>query len=130
MPPHYRALFDSIAAATPDGSVMMPFPIWREAFVNDADLATAERTYGLLSSEPYQPFCDKLDLKKFYSLQTPRSYINCTEDTALPPGEWGWHPRMSSRLGLYRLVQMPGSHEAMLTSPERLAQAIIEAGRD
>jgi pimeloyl-ACP methyl ester carboxylesterase len=131
VPPHYRALFEQMAAASTDNSVTMPFPIWREAFINDGDLATAERTYALLSPEPYQPFIDKLDLKKFATLQTPRSYINCTEDTALPPGpEWGWHPRMSSRLGLFRLVQIPGSHEVMFTAPERLAGAIIEAGRD
>ncbi|MFM1855107.1 MAG: hypothetical protein RLZ83_416, partial [Pseudomonadota bacterium] len=52
-------------------------------------------------------------------------------DIALPQGpEWGWHPRMSSRLGLFRLVQIPGSHEVMFTAPERLAGAIIDAGRD
>lgn len=130
VPPHYRALFDQIAAASADGSVMLPFPIWREAFINDADLATAQSTYETLSPEPYQPFVDKLDLKKFYSLQTPRSYINCTEDTALPHGEWGWHPRMSSRLGLFRLVQIPGSHEVMFSAPQRLAEAIVAAGRD
>jgi hypothetical protein len=85
----------------------------------------------LLTSEPYQPLIDKLDLKKFQTLQTPRSYINCTEDIALPPGpDWGWHPRMSSRLGLYRLVQLPGSHEVMFTAPQRLAEAIVAAGRD
>lgn len=50
-----------------------------------------------------------LDLKKFATLQTPRSCINGTEATALPPGpEWGWHPRMS----------------------QRLAAAIVEAARD
>jgi pimeloyl-ACP methyl ester carboxylesterase len=130
VPPHYRGLFEQISAASPDGSVMMPFPIWREAFINDGDLATAQRTYELLSPEPYQPFIDKLDLKKFYALQTPRSYINGTEDIALPPGEWGWHPRMSGRLGLYRLVQIPGSHEVMFTAPQRLAEAIVMAGRD
>jgi pimeloyl-ACP methyl ester carboxylesterase len=131
VPPHYRALFAQLAQASPDRSVMMPFPIWREAFVNDADLATAQRTYELLTPEPYQPFVDKLDLKKFHALQTPRSYINCTEDIALPPGEqWGWHPRMSGRLGLYRLVQIPGSHEVMFTAPKRLAAAIVDAGRD
>lgn len=131
VPPHYRALFGQLAEASPDRSVMMPFPIWREAFVNDADLETAQRTYALLSPEPYQPFVDKLDLKKFFSLPTPRSYINCTEDIALPPGpEWGWHPRMSSRLGLCRLVQIPGSHEVMFTAPGRLAEAIVAAGRD
>ena len=131
VPPHYRALFSQLSSASADGGVMLPFPIWREAFINDGDLAMAQSTYELLSSEPYQPFVDKLDLKKFCALQTPRSYINCTEDTALPPGpEWGWHPRMSSRLGLFRLVQIAGSHEVMFTSPERLAGAMIEGGRD
>ena len=131
VPPHYRALFGDLARASGDNSVTLPFPIWREAFINDADLETAQRTYALLSSEPYQPFVDKLDLKRFATLQIPRSYISCTVDTALPQGpEWGWHPRMSSRLGLYRLVQLAGSHEVMFTHPDRLAAAIDAAGRD
>ncbi|HTR47664.1 MAG TPA: alpha/beta fold hydrolase [Verrucomicrobiae bacterium] len=129
-PPHYVELFERLFGESSDGTVMIPFPIWRESFINDADLETAKWTYERLSPEPYQPCKDKLDLKKFYSLQTPRSFINCTEDTALPPGEWGWHPRMSSRLGLHRLVQMPGSHEVMYTNPAGLAEKILEAGRD
>jgi pimeloyl-ACP methyl ester carboxylesterase len=130
VPPHYRALFDQIVQQSSDNTVMLPFPIWREAFINDADLDLARATYGSLSPEPYQLFNDKLDLKKFYSLETPRSYLNCTEDIALPPGEWGWHPRMSTRLGLFRLVQMPGSHEVLFTNPKGLSEKLIEAGRD
>jgi hypothetical protein len=72
-----------------------------------------------------------LDLTRFYETSIPRNYLNCTEDTALPQGsDWGWHPRMSSRLGLFRLVHMPGSHEAIFTNPAALAEKIIEAGRD
>ena len=112
--PHLRAVAnDRTLVARPSSAAAM-------------SLHTAE----ILWTRGDQPFIDKLDLKKFYSLQTPRSYINCTEDTALPPGEWGWHPRMSNRLGLYRLVQIAGGHETMFTAPERLAAAIIEAGRD
>jgi hypothetical protein len=37
---------------------------------------------------------------------------------------------MSSRLGLYRLVQMPGGHEVIFSDPNGLADKIIEAGRD
>ena len=33
VPPHYVGLFDSIAAQRGDGSVVLPFPIWREAFI-------------------------------------------------------------------------------------------------
>jgi pimeloyl-ACP methyl ester carboxylesterase len=130
VPPHYRELFDGLAANSGDNTVMLPWPIWREAFINDADEELARSTYEQLSPEPYRGFTDKLDLGAFYKTQIPRSYLNCTEDTALPPGEFGWHPRFSSRLGLYRLVQMPGSHEVMFTNPALLAQKIIEAGRD
>ena len=44
--------------------------------------------------------------------------------------EAGKHPRMSNRLGLFRLVQMPGSHEVMFSNPIGLAEKIIVAGRD
>jgi len=129
-PPHYRALFEQLAEASPDNTVMLPFSIWREAFMNDADLDVALASYEQLSSVSYQQMIETIDLKTFYTLATPRSYLNGTGDIALPPGEWGWHPRLSSRLGLCRLVQMPGSHEVIFTNPSGLADKIIEAGRD
>jgi pimeloyl-ACP methyl ester carboxylesterase len=131
IPHDSQALFDNIARESDDRSIMMPFEVWREAFLNDADLELAKSSYAQLSSEPYQPLIDKLDLKQFYSLPIPKSYLYCTEDNVLPQGEqWGWHPRMSSRLGLFRLVQMPGSHEVMFSNPVGLAEKIVVAGRD
>ena len=109
---------------------MLPYPIWREAFINDADEELAKSAYESLSPEPYQACLDKLDLSRFYETTIPKSFLNCTDDTALPQGEWGWHPRMSNRLGLFRLIQMPGSHEVIFTNPAMLADKIIEAGRD
>jgi hypothetical protein len=37
---------------------------------------------------------------------------------------------MSNRLGQFRFVQMPGSHEVMFSNPVGLAEKIIVAGRD
>lgn len=130
VPPHFRELFNDLAAESGDNTVMLPFPIWRDAFIQDADLDEARHAYETLSAEPFQPFVDKLELTRFFELDIPKSFLNATEDVALPPGEWGWHPRMSGRLGLYRLVQMQGSHEVMLTNPRGLADKIVEAGRD
>ncbi len=128
VPPQRREVLRKMNAVSEDNTTMLPFNVWREQFVNDADLKLAKSTYEHLSPEPFKPIVEKLDLKKFYSLDIPKSYINCTED--MPQGEWGRHPRMSNRLGLYRLVQMPGSHEVLLTNPKGLADKIIEAGRD
>jgi len=39
-------------------------------------------------------------------------------------------PASVEKLGLFRLVQVPGSHELCFTNPKALAQAIGDAGRD
>ena len=58
-----------------------------------------------------------------------KSYLNCRQDTALPHS-MPWHPRLSERLGIFRLVEMDGSHEACFTNPSLLGEKIMEAGRD
>jgi pimeloyl-ACP methyl ester carboxylesterase len=130
LPPDSQALSDKLARESDDHTLMLPFEFWREEFLNDADLELARSSYAQLSPEPYQPYLDKLDLKQFYSLSIPKSYLYCTEDTALLQGEWGWHQRMSNRLGLFRLVQMSGGHEVMFSDPVGLAEKTIVAGRD
>lgn len=129
-PPQHRQLFGALAAASADNTVTLPFDVWREVFINDADLDTAKWAYEQLSPEPYPPMSEPLNFKVFKTLTIPRSYLLGTEDTVMPPGEWGWHPRLSSRLGVYRFVQMPGSHELVFSNPIGLAEKIIEAGRD
>jgi len=129
VPPHYVQLFDAIAAAQ-DNAVMLPFPIWREAFINDADLALATSAFERLNPHPYRTFTDKITLARpLAALELGKSYLNCQQDVALPHS-LPWHPRLSERLGLFRLVECPGSHEMWFSNPARLAQAIIEAGRD
>ena len=122
--------FAKMAAESGDNTFMIPFDAWRDAFINDGDPDLVERAYSQLSPQPYGPWVEPLDMKKFYTLTMPRSFLVGTEDLVLPPGESGWHPRMSKRLGTFRLVEMPGSHEALFAKPIVLADKIIEAGRD
>ena len=128
VPQFYNELFDQIEQA--DGSVMLPFPVWREAFINDASLELAQSAYDKLNPHPYKTFKDAIQLSTNPAgMQIPKSFINCTEDTAMPHS-LPWHPRLSEKLGLYRLVQTHGSHELCFTNPERLAEKIMQAGRD
>lgn len=130
VPPHYIALFDAMSAQSGDNSVVLPFPIWREAFINDGDAELARASYDRLNPHPYATFTDRISLKTNpAAMQVAKSYINATEDTALPQS-LGWHPRLSEKLGLFRLVQTPGSHEMCFSNPAGLAQAIMAAGRD
>ncbi|MGY4354186.1 hypothetical protein ACVW0J_000679 [Bradyrhizobium sp. i1.7.7] len=114
VPPHFIGLFEAIAAERGDSSVVLPFPIWREAFINDADLETAQRAYDVLNPHPFATFTDKIALKTNPAeMPLAKSYINCTEDVAMPHSH-PWHPRLSEKLGLFRLVQVPGKPRAVL----------------
>lgn len=129
VPDSYVKLFDSLAAAN-NNAVMLPFPIWREAFINDADLALAQSSHAKLNPHPYRTFTHAIALRQpLAELAVGKSYVNCQQDTALPHS-MPWHPRLSERLGLFRLVECPGSHELWFTDPERIARAVLAAGRD
>lgn len=129
VPPHYKAMFDGIAAAN-QNAVMLPYPIWREAFINDADAALAQRAFDQLNPHPYRTFTEPVVLQSELATKPMgKSYLLCTEDTAMPHS-LPWHPRLSERLGLYRLVSCPGSHELCFTNPALLALKIEEAGRE
>jgi pimeloyl-ACP methyl ester carboxylesterase len=127
--PDYAAAFAAIAEAN-NGAILLPFEIWRENFINDADIALARSTHDRLNPQPYRTFTDKISLQRPLSeLSIGKSYINCQQDIALPHS-YPWHPRLSERLGLFRLVEMPGSHETIFSNRTGLAQAIWEAARD
>ena len=125
LPNDYVALFNKLAAASADNTMLLPWEIWRDSFIQDAPEAIARSIWEQLSPEPTQVNLDKLDLKVFYALATPKSFIYCREDKALPPGYF--HPKMSSRLGTFDLVEMDGSHEVLFTRPTELADKLIGA---
>jgi pimeloyl-ACP methyl ester carboxylesterase len=125
LPPEYVAAFNGLADASSDNTMLVPWEIWRDAFIQDASESVARSFWEQLSPEPNQVNLDKLDLKRFYALDIPKSVIHCRHDKALPPGYF--HPRMSSRLGRFKLVEMDGGHEVMFTRPAELADKLIEA---
>ncbi|MEZ5650377.1 MAG: alpha/beta hydrolase [Burkholderiaceae bacterium] len=128
VPPHYKAMFDEMGAN--GGTVFFPPPVFREAFMNDASKQVSDAHYATLVPHPYATMNDKIKLSRNPAeFEIGKSYLHCSEDVALP-ASMPWHPRLSEKLGLYRLVSMPGSHSTFVTNPQVLAQKIIEAGRD
>jgi pimeloyl-ACP methyl ester carboxylesterase len=129
-PPQYNHMMDAVAAERGDNCVSLPFEVWRDAFIGDADHALARHTYELLSAEPYRMLTDKVILKTFERLTIPKTYLNAQSDIAMPPGQYAWFPRFAERLFPCRVVHMPGSHQVMFSNPALLAGKLWEAGRD
>ena len=128
VPSYFLEMFDQMSQA--DGTVMMPFPIWREALTNDMSAHDSRAAYERLVPQPYRTFRDKIRLSMPpAAFPIPKSYLNFTEDTGMP-ADMPWHPRLSARLGLYRLVQGRGSHEVCFSNPIYAADRVMAAGAD
>lgn len=128
VPAFFLSMFDEMSKH--DGTVMMPFPIWREALTNDMTGEASQAAYAQLVPQPYRTFTDKIRLSRPpAAFDIPKSYISFTEDTGMPSA-MPWHPRLSQKLGLFRLVQAPGSHEVCFSNPGRAADAILVAGQN
>ena len=133
VPPEARPLFDAMIANLSSDNPLLPvppFPLWRELFIQDADMKTALWSYEQLSPEPPQ-FMERIPLATFYDLvrsgRIGVSYLNCTEDLMMQNGTT---QKLLARLGVFRFVQMPGSHEVMFSNPAGLAKKLVEAGRE
>jgi pimeloyl-ACP methyl ester carboxylesterase len=117
------------ALASPDGTLSLPYEFFRDNLINDADEATAQAAFAAMSPEPLGRSSEPLDLGGFSELTIPKAYVYATDDRVFPAAEFTWHPGMSQRLGTFRLIELPGSHEILFSQPGALASALIDAGR-
>lgn len=133
VPEAVREGFQQLRKSSKDDTIMLPFPLFRENFANLGSLELVHCIYNGVSPEPGKPLFEKLDLKKFYALDIPKSYVYLMEDSVLPHGsdEYGWFPHMANRLGMYRFIQGHGDHMTTAKSePGRVAKMLYAAGRD
>jgi pimeloyl-ACP methyl ester carboxylesterase len=125
LPPEFIDLITRLAAASPDRSVPLPYEVFRHSFVNTADDDTAAAIYQRFTPEPSGPIFEPIPLPHFEELGIPTAYITCRQDQTMPPGLF--HPGQSSRLKDPWLLEVDGDHEALLTAPPRLAEALLRA---
>ncbi|OXM14016.1 alpha/beta fold hydrolase [Paenibacillus herberti] len=132
LPPIIYEAFNELRQESGDDTIMLPYDLYRDIFVNLASGTLARHLYSRLRPEPAGPLFESLDLKLFYTLQIPRSYLYLTTDGFLPEGEeYSWHPHMSGRLGIFRIIKVEGDHMSTVkTYPALIAHKLIEASRD
>ena len=123
LPSEFRAGLEQLAAARPDRAVGLPWELWRSSFMQTGDEAAARRAYERLVPEPWAPIFDPVRLSPRTSAAVPAAFVAFRDDRTMPPGYW--HPQMTDRLVAPRIIELDGDHQAMLTAPDRLAEALL-----
>jgi pimeloyl-ACP methyl ester carboxylesterase len=117
---------DSVAAAkeSTDQTVAMDPKVWAEHFMNGASERDVAAVTNKLVPVPFGWVSEPIALPRFWGAALPSSYVFLGQDEAAPRE---LYRAMAARLDRPRLVECDGPHEAMLTHPDLLAVALIEA---
>jgi pimeloyl-ACP methyl ester carboxylesterase len=125
LPEPFLDTLAKLSAESSDRAVALPYAVFRAAFANTADEATAAALFPRFVPEPYAPIFETLRLPHNHRHGIPTAVLSCGRDLAMPPGLF--HPGQSSRLDHPRVIDVDGDHEALLTNPRALATGLLAA---
>jgi pimeloyl-ACP methyl ester carboxylesterase len=122
MTPAGRAMMTGNAAARGDGTFLYPAEMAWARWMGDMPRSDprVSRAISLLTPQSLRPFVEPVDLRVFYGMRVPTTYIRCLEDKAIVPAKAA---ECAGRLGVTP-VDMNCAHDAMLSQPDELAQIL------
>lgn len=122
LPPEARKFARSLAAATPDGTMPLPFEAFQQALMQDEPELAQRIVFDQLLPQPGGYMEDASEVGDVTTAGIRAAYVLSREDRSLPlPGA-----EFAAQLGVEPIL-VPGTHEALLTHPEDLAQALLRA---
>jgi pimeloyl-ACP methyl ester carboxylesterase len=115
------------AARSADSTVPMDPAVWKAHFINGADDELVAATFARLVRVPLGWLEEPISLPRFWDAGLPSSYVFLRDDRGVPAE---LYREMARRLGDPRVVECEGPHEAMLTHPGALTEALLAAAKD
>ena len=122
MTPVGREMMVGNAAARGDGAFLYPGEMAWARWMGDMPRSDPRvaRALSLLTPQALRPLVEPIDMRVFYGLRVPRTYIRCLEDRAVVPS---LAAQCAASLGVTS-VDMDCAHNAMLSRPDELCHAL------
>ena len=122
MTPAGRAMMTGNAAARGNGTFLHPAEVAWARWMGDMPRSDprVSRALSLLTPQAIRPFVEAVDLRVFYGMRVPRTYIRCLQDKAVVPAKAA---ECAARLGV-KPVDMDCAHNPMLSKPDELARIL------
>jgi len=119
--PAGRPLIAGLACA---GGGVIQYPAALEWSRWMSDLPAGDERVGQalarMTPQPWRPLPERVDMRGFYAMRVPRTYIRCLRDVAVPPGKAAEY---AARLGVTP-IDLDTAHGSMLSNPDALAKIL------
>jgi pimeloyl-ACP methyl ester carboxylesterase len=118
MAPAGRTMMLGNAASRGNGTFLYPAEMAWARWMGDMPRSDprVSRAISLLTPQALRPFFERVNLRTFYGMRVPRTYIRCLQDMAVMPARAA---QGAARLGVTP-VDMDCAHNPMLSQPDAL----------
>jgi pimeloyl-ACP methyl ester carboxylesterase len=121
-PPEVGKLMRAMIESSPDYSLTLSLELVQQTLIQDASEETQRLVSDLLVPQPGHYFLDPLELPALVAPGVAVAYLLSEDDRLLPrPGA-----EFAQRLNVAPTM-VPGSHEALLTRPDEITAALLNA---
>ena len=127
VPPDIAEQFRAAAAASPDNSLPVNEGFIRHVLMAGASEDMVEFVLSRLVPQPFGYYTHKIATGPFDAMGKPRYLLLATDDESLPQAAWRG---MAYAMGEHVVVEIPGGHEVLYTSPEAVVAGLLEIARD
>jgi len=121
LPPAAGAILRGLARA---GAGAAQYPALMEWSRWLGDLAPGDPrvtgTLTRLTPKPLRPWRERVDMRRFYAMRVPATYVRCLADAAVPPARAAEY---AARLGVTP-IDLDCAHSPMLSAPAALARIL------
>ncbi len=121
LPPDRAELYRKAAAASPDTTIFAPIETLKQLHFTDMTDAEKDEWVRKMTPQPFAIFSDRVDLKRFYSITIPKTYILATQDKALVPDLCR---QFAARIGCTP-IEIAGGHDVMVSRPAEVARLLL-----
>jgi len=117
-----RALLRGLAAAA--GTIQYPAAMEHARWMGDLPPGDPRVGTALarLTPQPLRPWTERVDMRGFYAMRVPRTYVRCLRDAAIPPARAAEY---AARLSV-RAVDLDTAHGPMLSAPDALVEILLK----
>jgi pimeloyl-ACP methyl ester carboxylesterase len=127
LPPASGAVFRGLARSG-DGAVQYPAQMEWSRWFNDLPPGDARVTDALtrITPQPARPWRERVDLRRFYAMRVPATYVRCLRDMAVSPSRAAEY---AARLGV-RPIDVDCAHSPNLSAPDDLVKILTSVAGD